>query len=301
MYINLELYRIFYLTAKLGSISKASKELFTSQPAISQSIRQLENKLGGQLFYRNARGVTLTFEGEVLFQYIEQGYIMMETAERKYRELKELSAGQLRISACSEICKHTLLQTICDFNKEFPKIQIQIKDESSSDILKKLELGEIDLGILNLFHQEEKEIEIIAYLELQDCFIAGEAYKELSKQTIKMEHLVRNYPIILLQRGGNTRAFIDDYFHAKGLDVKPQIELSNMDLMVKFVQNGLGIACVAKDYVLHELQSKQVYEVLLEEQMKPRQLGIAVKKGMPLSSAATQFISMLQTSKETSS
>lgn len=293
MYINLELYRIFYMTAKLGSISKAAKELFTSQPAISQSIRQLEDKLGGQLFYRNARGVTLTTEGEVLFQYIEQGYAMMETAERKYKELRELSAGQLRISACSEILKHVLLTSICIFNQCHPGIRIQIKDESSSEILRKLERGDIDLGIINLYSQDESNIDIIDILELQDCFVTGERYRGLSERKVSMEDLVKNYPIILLQKGGNTRAYIDDYFRAKGIDLIPQLELSNMDLMVKFAENGLGIACVAKDYVQQELQNKQLYEVLLQEKIKPRKIGIAIKKGAPLSAATAEFLNMM--------
>lgn len=293
MYINLELYRIFYITAKLGSISKAAKELFTSQPAISQAMKQLENKLGGSLFYRNARGVTLTTEGEVLFQYIEQGYVMMETAERKFRELRELSAGQIRISACSEVCKHVLMTPVCEYSQKHQNIKLQIKDESSSEILRKLELGEIDLGIFNLFHADVTNIEILDILELQDCFVVGERYRELSKETIGLEDLVQNYPIILLQKGGNTRAYIDDYVRTKGIEIVPQMELSNMDLMVEFAKNGLGVACVAKEYVQSELENGLLFEVLLEKNIEPRKLGIGIKKGMPLSAATEEFLDML--------
>jgi DNA-binding transcriptional LysR family regulator len=81
MHVSLELYRAFYVTATTGSISKAAKELFTSQPAVSQSIKVLEYKLGGQLFIRTPKGVKLTVEGNVLFKYIEQGYSFFKTAE----------------------------------------------------------------------------------------------------------------------------------------------------------------------------------------------------------------------------
>lgn len=294
MYINLELYRIFYITAKVGSISKAAKELFTSQPAISQSIRQLEDKLGGPLFFRNARGVTLTSEGSVLFQYIEQGYIMMEMAERKYCELRELSEGQIRISACSEVCKHTLMQPICEFNKLHPNIKIQMKDESSLEILRKLDLGEIDLGIFNLIPMEENKIEIIDTIELHDCFVVGEQYRELSSQKVDYLKIINNYPIIMLQRGGNTRAYIDEFFRLIGIDIHPQIELSNMDLIVEFAKNGLGVACVTKEYIMSELTNGKLYEVLLDKTITPRTLGIGIRKEMPLSAATEEFVRILK-------
>ncbi len=93
MDINYELYKIFYITVKAGSMSNAAKELFTSQSAVSQSIKLLENKLGGQLFHRRAQGVSLTVEGEVLFQYVEQSYELLQAVERKFSELRNLDAG----------------------------------------------------------------------------------------------------------------------------------------------------------------------------------------------------------------
>lgn len=281
------------MTAKLGSISKAAKELYTSQPAISQSIKQLEDKLGGILFFRSAKGVSLTNEGRVLFQYIEQGYNMMETAERKYRELRMLEGGQIRISACSEVCKSKLLEPICEFTKLYPNIKLQIKDESSSEIVRKLNLGEIDLGIFNLYQTDESNIEIIDTIELQDCFVVGEKYKELSRKTIDLQSIIGNYPIIMLQKGGNTRAYLDEYFRTKGIDISPQIELSNMNIMVEFAINGLGLACVTKEYVGTQLQNEELYEVLLEDKIEPRVLGVGIKKGMPLSAATESFLQLL--------
>jgi DNA-binding transcriptional LysR family regulator len=295
MYINLELYRIFYITAKLGSISKAAKELFTSQPAISQSIKQLEEKLGGQLFYRNHKGVSLTTEGEVLYHYIEQGYVLMQTAERKYLELKEMHAGQLRISVCSEVCKHVLLDAISKYNQMYPNIRLQIKDESSYDIARQLELGEIDIGILNLHNMNESNLDILKTIRIQDSFVTGEKYRYLCTNPISLHNLVEKYPIIMLQKGGNTRAYIDEYFHTHGINIVPQIELSNMELMIKFAEEGLGIACVVKDYVQVELQRGQLHEIVIEEKIESRNLGMAIKKGMPISTATSKFLDIFHT------
>ncbi len=291
MHINLELYRIFYTTAKLGSISKAAKELFTSQPAISQSIKQLEEKLGGILFYRNARGVCLTAEGEVLFRYIEQGYGMMQNAERKFLELRQMEEGQLRISVCSAVCKYDLLESIAQYNESYPNIKIHIRDESSREIARLLKVAEIDLGILNHSNMEENDLTVIKKMKVQDCFVASKKkYEALSKGSVSITKLARDYPFILLEKGGSTRKYIDEYFHSHEINVMPKIELSNLELITEFAVKGLGIACVARRYVEKELQSGELFEVNVEEKIPLRSLGIVSKKGMPLSAAAQKFI-----------
>ena len=294
MYINLELYRIFYITAKLGSISKAAKELFTSQPAVSQSIKLLEGKLGGQLFYRTPKGVSLTLEGEAIFKYIEQGYGLMQTAERKFLELKNLDLGQVRIAVCSSVCKYYLMKYIEIYNLNYPNIKIYIKDNSSHEILKALESGEIDIGILNMHIETNNSLDIIKTFKIQDCFVVGKKYKDINEKQISLKKMVDSYPIILLGKGGNTREYIDNYFSSHGLTVLPQIELSNMELSIEFAKKGLGVSCVIKDYVQRELEEKQLYEISIKEKIPERILGITTKKDIPMSTATKKFIELIK-------
>jgi DNA-binding transcriptional LysR family regulator len=294
MYINLELYRIFYITAKLGSISKAAKELFTSQPAVSQSIKLLEGKLGGKLFYRTPKGVSLTLEGEVLFKYIEPGYGLMQTAERKFLELKNLNLGQVRIAVCSAVCKYYLMKNIEAYNLNYPNIKIYIKDKSSYEIAKSLESGEIDIGILNIHVENNNSLNVIKIFKIQDCFVVGNKYKEICEKQISLRNLVDRYPIILLEKGGNTRDYIDNYFSSYGLEIAPQIELSNVELMIEFAKRGLGVSCVIKDYIQKELEQEQLYEVSIKEKIPERIMGIATNKNIPMSTAAQKFIELIE-------
>lgn len=294
MYINLELYRIFYVTAKLGSISKAARELFTSQPAVSHSIKLLEEKLGGQVFYRTPKGVLLTIEGEVLFKYIEQGYGFMQIAERKFMELKNLNLGQLRIAVCSTVCKYHLMNYLEKYKEEFPNIKIYITDKSTSKIVELLESGEIDLGIINMNINKKDSLNIIKTFKMQDCFVVGEKYKHICKKQITLKELTNNYPIILLETGGNSRDYIDKYFGSNSLVVSPEIELSNMELLIEFARRGLGVSCVIKDYIQNELKKKQLYEVPIKEKIPERNLGIVTKKGIPISTASEKFIGLIK-------
>ncbi|MEA4827981.1 MAG: LysR family transcriptional regulator [Clostridium sp.] len=294
MRINLELYKIFYITAKLGSISKAANELFTSQPAVSQSIKLLERKLGGELFYRTPRGVSLTLEGEVLFKYIEQGYGLMQTAERKFLELKNVDLGQIRIAVCSTVCKYYLIKYLETYNLTFPNIKIYVKDQSTYEIVQALESGEVDIGIINMNIENIDALNIIKTFKIQDCFVVGEKYKYICEKQISLKKLVNNYPIILLEKGGNTRDYIDNYFSSNGVTVLPQIELSNMELLIEFAKRGLGVSCVIKDYVQKELEQKHLYEIPVKEKIPERVLGIATKKDIPMSTAAQKFMELIK-------
>jgi DNA-binding transcriptional LysR family regulator len=294
MYINLELYRIFYITAKLGSISKAAKELFTSQPAVSQSIKLLEQKLGGELFYRSPKGVSLTSEGEVLFKYIEQGYGLMLTAERKFLELKNLNLGQIRIAVCSAVCKYNIMKYIEKYNLNYPNIKIYIKDYSSYEISKALETGEIDIGILNMTVEAYDSLNVVKKFEIQDSFVVGDKYKQICKKEMSVKNLVKGYPIILLEKGGNTRNYIDNYFNSYGIEIMPQMELSNVELMIEFAKKGLGISCVIKDYIEKELEHKQLYIVPIKEKIPKRIMGIAIKKDIPMSTATKGFVDIIK-------
>lgn len=296
MHINLELYRTFYVTTKLGSISKAAKELYTSQPAVSQSIKMLEEKLGGQLFYRTPKGVSLTVEGEVLFKYIEQGYGLIQTAERKFTELKDLSLGELRIAVCNTICKYYLMDFLEEYNRKHPKIKIYVTDKSTSKIIEALESGEVDIGILNLNIKDNKKdlLNIIQTFSIQDCFVVGERFNHICKEEICLSELVNTYPMMLLEKGGNSRKFLDNFFYSHGLIVLPAIELGSMELLIEFSKKGIGVSCVVKNYIKKELSEGILFEVPVKEKIPERILGIATKKGIPISSATEKFIEILK-------
>lgn len=291
MDINFELYKIFYKTAKLGSMSKAAKELFTSQPAISQSIKLLEEKLGGQLFHRTSQGVSLTSEGKEIYKYIEQSYGLIQTAERRFLDLKNLSSGQLRIVVSTTACNIFLLKYLEEFSIAYPQIKIFVNDQSTQKTIEELELGEVDIGIMNLKENNEA-ITIIKEIEIQDCFVANKKYKDICDKEISLNEMI-TYPVILMQKGLNTREFIDEYFLSYGLSILPQIELSTMEMLIEFAKRGLGLSCVIKDYVQKELKEYQLFEVTLKEKIPKRRLSIAINKRIPASTAAQAFIDLI--------
>ena len=208
MNIDFELYRIFYSVANNGNITKAANELMISQPAISKSIKNLEDQLGGQLFIRTKRGVILTKEGEEFYNYIKQAIEYITSAENKFTDLINLETGIIKIGISSTLTKQFLLPYLKLFHDRYPKIDIQIDTNVSSELFQKLRNGLIDIVILNLNGKEYgSDIEITKCKKINDCFIVNpDKFSELINKEISLKDL-NNYPLILQSKGSNARDF----------------------------------------------------------------------------------------------
>ena len=137
MNINFELYRIFYVVANHSNITKASEELNISQPAISKSIKNLEDQLGGNLFIRTKRGVTLTEEGKEFYNYIKQAMEYINNAEKKFTNLINLETGCIKIGINTTLTKEFLLPFLEEFHSLYPKIDIQIITGLTTELISK--------------------------------------------------------------------------------------------------------------------------------------------------------------------
>ncbi len=292
MSINLERYRVFYHAAQAGSLSRAAEELYLSQPAVSQAVKQLESDVGCPLFVRMARGVRLTEEGKVLFSYIAQAYRLIETGERKVAELMRLEAGEVCIGASDTLCRYVLLPYLEAFHAAYPLIQIHVTNRTSRETVELLAEGQIDFGIVTLpvFHER---IVVHEGIFLQNCFVVGERRRTLAARPIPVAELA-SHPLILLEEGSVNRAGIDAYFQSHGVSVKPEIELGSIDLLVQFAKIGLGVACVVRDFITEELNARTLFEVPVEPPVPKHRIGLVTLKDTPVSPAANAFIAALR-------
>lgn len=278
MNIDFELYRIFYTVANNGNITKAAEELMISQPAISKSIKNLEEQLGGQLFVRTKRGVILTDEGREFYNYIKQAIEFISSAENKFSELINLETGSVKIGISSTLTKNFLMPYLREFHKLYPKIDIQIDTAISSELLQKLKNGLIDIVI---FHVRDvdygKDIEITKCKEISDCFVVNDSYTDLLNREVSLSEL-NKYPLLLQDQHSNARRFLDEYSKKYGVTLKPNIELASYALVVEFAKIGLGIGYVTKDYIPKEIENKELYPINIKEKIPTRHIGIAVSR-----------------------
>lgn len=278
MNIDFELYRIFYVVANNQNITKASQELMISQPAVTKSIKNLEEQLGGTLFVRTKKGVTLTPEGKELYKYIKQAIEFINNGEHQFSSLKNLEIGSIRIGVSTTLTKTFLLPYLEKFHQSYPKIDIQIFTYLTSDLVEIMRNGSIDIIILNLpFNDTKQELNIIPCKEVQDCFIVSEHYKFLTQKKIPLAEL-NNYPLILQAPKSNTRIFLDTFCLKHKVILKPNINIASYSLVVEFAKIGLGIGYATKDYIKKELANKELYELKTIPSLPKRQIGIAYSK-----------------------
>jgi DNA-binding transcriptional LysR family regulator len=172
MTINLEYYKIFYYVAKFKSITQAAEELFISQPAVSQAIKQLESLIGGSLFFRTSKGVRLTPEGEVLYKYVSSGYEHITLGESKFKELFTLETGEIRIGASDMTLQFYLLDYLEEFQKLYPKVKIKVTNVPTPEILEYLRSGKIDFGVVSEPVSQYKGLKIVPVFKIRDVFVA---------------------------------------------------------------------------------------------------------------------------------
>mgnify|MGYP004613554379 FL=1 len=292
MDINYELYKVFYYVATTLSFSEASKLLFISQSAVSQSIKVLEKKLGITLFIRSTKRVHLTPEGETLLRHVEPAINLIARGEAQIMEAGTLGGGQLRIGASDTICRYFLVPYLNRFHRSFPNVHIKVTNQTSTQCVDLLESGQVDFIVTNYPNSHlSSRLHTIPIHSFHDIFIAnGEYYPGLENRPVHLKELLQ-YPILMLDRKSTTSEFLHSQFQRFQLDLVPEIELGSNDLLIDLASIGLGIAFVP-DYCLGK--ETAAFQLDLVEELPPRQLVVAHSSHLPIPQAAKEFMSMLE-------
>lgn len=291
MDINYELYRVFYHVATTLSFSEASKQLFISQSAVSQSIKVLEKKLDQPLFIRSTKKVQLTPEGEILLKHVEPAMNLIRKGEAQLLEAHSLKGGQLRIGASDTICRYYLVPYLQRFHQEFPNVHIKVTNHTSIDCAKSLESGEVDFIVVNFPNSAlTGDLNTRVINEFHDVFVANPEAFPLMGRRLTLAQLLK-WPIMMLDRRSTTSEFLHHVFQQHQLDLAPEIELSSNDLLIDLARIGLGIAfvpdfCIPKD-------CPDLFILELEERLPARQMMVVSSDYTPISQAARHFMDML--------
>lgn len=292
---NLSSYRIFYTVANAGNISKAAKELYISQPAISKSIQKLEESVGCMLFSRSSRGVVLTEEGKLLYEHVSSAFETLTLGEDKLRRSIELGVGHLKIGVSSTLCKYLLLPYLQEFIKQNPHISISITCQSTNDTLKLLEDNKIDIGLIGR-PNNLKNIHFDFLEEIEDIFVATKDYlRNLKARGVSKNQILQSSTLMLLDKNNMTRQYIDDYLQDNQIQVKDSIDISNMDLLIDFAKIGVGVACVIRNFVVDALNNGTLIEIPLGIPIHKREVGFAYKNTSKPTKSLEAFISFYQT------
>lgn len=294
MSVKLELYRVFKEVAEAGNITAAAQTLFISQSAVSQSIKQLEAELQTRLFARNSRGVTLTADGRMLYEYVRSAMGLLETGEEKLFQSRDLQMGHLTIGASDTVTSQFLLPYLDRFHRQYPAIHIQIISGRSHKVLGLLQSGKVDIAFAST-PQEGASLETFPCLATHSIFVAGAEYPCDFDHVYTLEEIAR-FPLILLERKASSRLYLEKYFLQNGLHLNPEIELGARSLLVDLAAIGFGVAGVTEEFVRRELESGRLRKLRTSFDIPPRSVDLCVLRDVPLTSAAQRFSDFIRES-----
>jgi len=292
MLMNMEWYRIFLHTAKLGNLTKAAQELHITQPSVSYAIKQLEAQLEVKLFDRLSKGVKLTPEGIEVLAYVEKSFTILQAGETQLQALKNLTAGELRIGASGPVIKHLLLPLLDTFHAEHPAVRIRLSQGKTSDIRDRLLAGQIDIGLVHL-PLSDPDLVVSHLTEIQDCFVVGEAFRHFIDTPLTSQALAE-LPLLLLSEASSTRLFIEQWFALQGITPDADMELSSMDMLIEMAIRGYGAAFVTRSFVDQELEMQKLFQIQTIEPIRARSVGFATRRNSSLPMIAKRFMALFE-------
>lgn len=293
--VNLDLYRVFYTVAKSGSLTKAAEELYISQPAVSRSIKQLENQLGVTLFTRTHRGMVLSAQGgKVIFAEVERALGLLTEAENRIAEMKNSATGKIRIGASDTIFEYFLSDKIVDFHEKFPAVKIDLVADFTPDTISKLKADKLDVAFVNLPISPDPELKLHGNcMRLNDVFVASEKFAFLKDKPLSFSAL-KEYPLIMMEKNTIARRALDNFLGSLGVELQPSIEVGSWDLMKRLVRRGMGIGIIPREYVEDLFTKGSLFPVLTDTALPVRSVGMLLKKNTPVSYALHCFIDGLK-------
>ena len=241
-----------------------------------------------RLFSRQPRGVTLTGEGRLLYDYVRSAISLIETGEEKLQQSRELMMGQLVIGASDTVTRSLLLPYLQRFHRAYPAIRLKVLNGTSYEALQMLRAGQVDLAFAST-PQETGQLVLRRCMEIHNVFVAGRDYPCEADRAYTLAELSR-FPLILLERKSSARRFLERFFTRNGITLKPEIELCSHELLVDLATIGLGVACITREFALPALQSGQIRELRTIPEIPERSLSVCTLQDVAPSPAAEEFL-----------
>lgn len=289
------LYKIFLYLYEQKSISKTANLLYVSQPAISYSLKELENQLGYTLFYRNSKGIEPTMEAKELYSYVSTAFNILKSGEEHIKNLNSLNIGCIKIGTPSHIGIFYLSRFIADFRNIYPGIKFEIISKSTSDMVDMLETRKIDLIVDTLpISTTKKTVKKVSLARLYNCF----AYNKdaFPKGIINTVDDLKKYPLVLPSATSSIRLKLDEFMESRNTKLYPVFESWTTEMMLEMVRRGVGIGYFIKN-VIDTQNDKDNFEVVTFENELPAVDVCAVYVEEFATTTLSKFIEYMTSSK----
>ncbi|NRA55148.1 MAG: LysR family transcriptional regulator [Gammaproteobacteria bacterium] len=286
MNVTLKQIRAFVAIAQTSSFAQASELVHLSQPALSISIKNLEQSIGGQLFARTTRSVVLTPEGKTFFPIAKRLLTDWDAAFSDLNNLFALNRGTLTMAAMPSFASTLLPAHIQQYHQQYPAINIKVHDVIAEDSVAMIRSGEAEFAVsFDPGVSDDLDFEPL----FTDRFIVALPAKHplVKQQEIHWQDIA-NEPFILLQRPSSIRQLIEQALLEQGIELQVEFEANQLATIGQMVATGLGVSAMPA-LCQTQLHSLGVICRPIAEPTVSRRVGIITSHRAPLSLAAQEF------------
>ncbi len=290
--MNFRKLRIFYETAINLNMTKVAKSLYISQPSVSQAIQELEEELGVKVFDRIGKRLSLTYEGEVYFNYVRRILNLYDEGIENIKKINNKEQGRIVIGASTTIGIYMLPDIIKDFVSINKGVEISLIIENTKNIEKMILQNKIDFAFVEgKIHSEE-----IIYEKIwEDELVFIEPYEhEWTNKTFISKEDVSKEKFIMREKGSGTREIVESYLKDKGVEYEVFMELGSTEAIKRSVEAGLGIGCVSNQCIGEEIKSNKISKITFNKERIKRDLLLVVHKDKFISNNMREFIEEAQ-------
>lgn len=285
-------YRIFYHVAQQHSFTKAAEVLHNNQPNITRCMNNLETELGCHLFVRSNRGVSLTPEGQKLFNHVAIAFEQLELGETELKRDQSLTSGLISIGVSENALRIMLLPKLEAFHNHYPHVRLKISNHSTPQAIASLESGLVDFAVVTTPLSVQKQFQKISLGSFREILIAGPKYKELASHICSLEELAE-YPFVSLENNTSTRDLHIQYFSSHGFPFRPDLEVTSTDQCLALIQHNLGIGFYPEKLAEEPLKRGEILQIHLKESLPARHICLVQNASKPQSIAAQKLIDTL--------
>ena len=271
--VNLNLYRIFCKVAQSKSYSEAAEKLGSSVANVSTQISNLEEQLNLKLFNRESKGVTLTTDGQELYDIVNKSISSFDFAEKMAKDKNDMESGCLKIGCASHFTSYYLMEKIEKVKKDFPKLNVKIVCEvDTNKILELLKNHKVDFAITDA-EISSNNVETKELLKINNIFV--------SKAPLKISDIKELEKLNCILNLENTKATkqLRETLDKNNISIQADMMCDATEIRVDAVKRNMGIAYVIKEAVKNELNNKELYEVELPIELPSIKLNLVYMTG----------------------
>lgn len=293
MAVNYEYYRCFYHVAKYKNLTRAASAMMSSQPNVTRVMRNLEQELGCRLITRSNRGITLTEEGERLYQYVAVAFEQLRLGEEALTQSGGLQEGSVSIGTSETAMHGLLLGVLRRFHQEYPGVRLKIRNYTTPQAFSALRDGQIDFAVITApVGPEQRPFKRTCLKVFQDILIGGRQFAGLSEKPLRLADLAK-YPLIGMTRDTGTFSLYSRFYMAHGLELDPDMEVATTDLILPMVENDLGLGFLPYEFAEKSLREGRVVRLRLEEPIPERHICLVQDTRNSLGPAARALRQLL--------